>query len=79
MLAWLGPCWASGTPFGLVGEDLEVEFLVDLGELTASCHGEQLIGHGGEDAEVSGSVFGERGHDLGGHELGLSGLLEDMP
>ncbi len=62
----------------LGSEHLEVEFLIDLGELPTRRHGEQLVGHGGEDAQVSGGVFGEGGHHLWRHETWMSGLDEGM-
>ncbi|HVT58731.1 MAG TPA: hypothetical protein VHR45_10035 [Thermoanaerobaculia bacterium] len=48
----------------LRGEGLEVELLIEVGELAASGESEELVGHGGEDAEVAGRMLGERGLEL---------------
>jgi hypothetical protein len=61
-----------------LGIGLEVELLVELSEFFAGSEGEELAGHDGEDPEISGGVFDESGHEFCGHEVGVSGLVEDM-
>ncbi len=59
-------------------EDLEVELLVDVGQLVLGGHGEELVGHGGEDSEVAGGMLSECGDDLVGEEVGIACLGEGV-
>jgi len=70
---------ADATRFGRVdGEDIEVEFLVELIELALCSDIEQIGGEDGEGAAVSGGVVTQGGFELWGHELQVAGGLEEM-
>lgn len=59
-------------------EDIEVELLVDLREFTPGSLGEQVVSHVREHSEVAGRMFSESGHDLWGHEIGLTSLSKNV-
>ena len=60
------------------GEDLEIELFVELRQLALGGDGEEVAGHGGEHAVIAEGVLAERGHELGGHEAGVAGGVEQM-
>src|SRR5215208_4280386 len=61
---------AGGGGLGSSGllEVIEVEALVETGQIAIDGDGKELVGHVHEDAVVAGGVLGEGGLELGGHE-----------
>jgi hypothetical protein len=61
-----------------LGESLEVELLIEACKFFVSGNGEQLVGKVHEHAIVAGSVVAEGALELGGHEVRVTGGLEQM-
>ena len=61
-----------------MGEDIEVELLVEARELALRGDGEELVGEVHEDAVVAGGVIGECVLELIGHERGVAGGEEEV-
>ena len=59
-------------------EGVEVELLVEAGAIAFGAEGEELVGEVHEDAVVAGGVIGEGGLELGGHEGGVAGGVEEV-
>ena len=57
---------------------MQVELLIESGDLALGCAHEELGGHGHEDAVVSGGVIAEGLAKLSRHEAGVAGGGEQV-
>lgn len=61
-----------------VAEGLEVELLVEARQVSVGSDGQQLVSEVHQDAVSAGGVIGEGGLELGGHQRGVAGGLEQV-
>jgi hypothetical protein len=59
-------------------EGFQEKLFIKAWQVSISGEGEQLIAEIHEDAVVAGSMIGEGGFELGGHEAGIAGGFEQV-